>query len=195
MCGLPLDNKKCGKTTKNHERKVTVEFESGTTVELYLWDTLGLEEHATLTRSHFLLSQAVLFVYSSTDLDSISQAAELLPLAKLNAQGACFVLIRNKIDLKATVSEDDVMEKISTDAFALQFRTSAVTGEGVEEMLKSLASHLTRKATPMKSLGRSPCLAGVPTAQFSRYGNGANEIVTLQLEEVQPRRKKKCCHR
>lgn len=162
-------------------------------MQLYLWDTLGLEEHATLTRSHFLLSQAVLFVYSSTDLDSISQAAELLPLAKLNAQGACFFLIRNKIDLEATVSEDDVIRKISTDAFALQFRTSAVTGEGVEEMLKSLASHLTRKATPMKSLGRSPCLAGVSTAQFSC--NGGNEIVTLQLEEVQPRRKKKCCHR
>lgn len=162
-------------------------------MQLDLWDTLGLEEHAKLTRSHFLLSQAVLFVYSSTDLDSISQAAELLPLAKLNAQGACFVLIRNKIDLEATVSEDDVMAAISTDAFALEFRTSAVTGDGVEEMLQSLVSHLTRKATPMKSLGRSTCLTGVSAAQFSR--NGANEIVTLQLEEVQPRRKKKCCYR
>lgn len=34
MCGLPLDNKKYGKTTKNHERKVTVKVESGTTVEV-----------------------------------------------------------------------------------------------------------------------------------------------------------------
>ena len=34
MCGLPLDSKKYGKTIKNHERKVTVEVESGTTVEV-----------------------------------------------------------------------------------------------------------------------------------------------------------------
>jgi len=135
-------------------------------------------------------------VYSATDIDSLSQAAELLPLAKLNAQGACFILIRNKIDLEATVSEDDVMDAISTDAFALQFSTSAVTDEGIEEMLQSVASHLIKKATPMKSIGRSTLSEGrsqgVPSAQFSR--NGTNQgIVSLQMEE--PRRKKKCCHR
>ena len=163
-------------------------------MQLILWDTLGLEEHATLTRSHFLLSQAVLFVYSSTDEDSLSQAAELLPLAKMNAQGACFILIRNKIDLEATVSEDDVEAIISTDAFALQFRTSAVTGDGVKEMLQSVASHLIRKATPMKPIGRPACSAGcsgVSTVQYCR--NGVNDIITLQMEE--PRRKKKCCYR
>jgi len=194
MCGLPLDCKKSGKTTKDHECKVTVEVEDKT-VELDLWDTLGLEAHAKLTRSHFLLSQAVLFVYSATDIDSLSQAAELLPLAKMDAQGACFILIRNKIDLVATVSDDDEMAAISTDAFALQFRTSAVTGEGIEKMLQSVASHLMKKATPMKSIGRSTCLEGCPegssSAQFSC--NGTNEIVTLQMEV--PCRKKKCCYR
>ena len=135
-------------------------------------------------------------MYSATDIDSLSQAAELLPLAKLNAQGACFILIRNKIDLEATVSED-VTNAISTDAFALQFSTSAVTDEGIEEMLQSVASHLIKKATPMKSIGRSTCVEGcsdgVSFAQFSRNGSTGNAIVSLQMEE--PRRKKKCCHR
>ena len=164
-------------------------------MQLYLWDTLGLEAYAKLTRSHFLLSQAVLFVYSATDKDSVSQAAELLPLAKMDAQGACFILIRNKIDLDATVSEDDVEASISTDAFAFQFKTSAVTEEGIKEMLHSVASHLIKKATPMKSIGRftcaKECSEGVPAAQFSC--NGANEMIQLQIEE--PPKKKKCCHR
>lgn len=167
-------------------------------IQLDLWDTLGLEAHAKLTRSHFLLSQAVLFVYSATDKDSLSQAAELLPLAKINAQGACFILIRNKIDLEATISEDDVMAAISTDAFALQFRTSAFTCEGIEEMLYSVASHLIEKATPMKPIGRlEGCSEGASAARYCR--NGANDIILLQIEEPgeieEPGRKKKCCHR
>lgn len=165
-------------------------------MQLNLWDTLGLETHAKLTRSHFLLSQAVLLVYSATDKDSLSQAADLLPLAKIHAQGACFILIRNKIDLEASVSEDDAMESISPNAVALQFRTSAVTGEGVMEMLQSVASHLVKKATPMKSIGRSTCLegcSGVSAAHFSR--NGDNGIIALQIDDDanKPRRKRKCC--
>ena len=162
-------------------------------MQLVLWDTLGLEAHAMLTRSHFLLSQAVLFVYSATDKDSLSQAAELLPFAKIHAQGSCFILIRNKIDLDATVSEDDVKAAIPTDAFALQFGTSAFTPEGVEEMLYSVASHLLKKATPMKSIGRLGGCSEGSAAQYCR--NGTDGIISLQIEEVQPVRKKKCCHR
>lgn len=165
-------------------------------MQLILWDTLGLEEYATLTRSHFILSQAVLIVYSATDKDSLSQAAELLPFAKMNAPGACFILIRNKIDLEATVSEDDLMTAISTDAFALQFKTSAVTCEGIEEMLYSVASHLLEKATPMKPLRHvEGCSEGTSAARYYNNScNGANDIILLQMEEPAGR-KKKCCHR
>ena len=163
-------------------------------MQLELWDTLGLEAYASLTRSHFLLSQVVLVVYSATDKDSLSQAAELLPFAKMNAPGACFILIRNKIDLDSTVSEEDVMTAISTDAFALQFRTSAVTCDGIEEMLYSVASHLLEKATPVKPLRRvEGCSEGTSAARYCNSCNGANEIILLQMEE--PGRKKKCCHR
>lgn len=162
-------------------------------LQLNLWDTLGLEEHAQLTRSHFLLSQAVLMVYSATDQDSLSQAIDLLALAKMNAQGACFILIRNKIDLDATVIEDDAMTSIPPNAFVLQFRTSAVTGEGIQEMLQSVASHLLKKATPMKSI-RSHRFRSA-TAQYTR--NGPNDIIELEIEDDGKgrHRKRKCCYR
>lgn len=163
-------------------------------LQFNLWDTLGLEHYAKLTRSHFLLSQAVLFVYSATDKDSLSQAADLLAYVKIHVQGACFILIRNKIDLDATVSEDDVARSIRSDAYALQFSTSALTGEGIQEMLQSVASHLLKKATPMKSIGRSfNGHSSYATAQ--KYTcNGPNNIVTLEIEDTNvPRRRKKCC--
>ncbi|KAL9975591.1 hypothetical protein ACROYT_G012769 [Oculina patagonica] len=195
VCGLPLQDSKSrpSKTLKDHERKVTVEVD-GTTVELILCDTCGLERHAQLTRSHFVLSQVVLFVYSATDRDSFSQAIELLNFVKINAQGACCILIRNKIDLDATVSEDDAMASIPPNAFTLQFKTSAVTNEGIQEMLQSVASHLIKKATPMKTthVGRTAC----STEETARYNcNGPNEIITLQIEDDanSPRRRKRCC--
>ena len=115
--------------------------------QLQLWDTLGMEEYAQYTRSHFLLTQAVLFVYSVTDKDSFKQVLELLPLAKANAQGACYILVRNKIDLTPTFSEDEI-----PGAFVLQFSTSALNGTGTNEMLGKIATHLHLNATPMKSI-------------------------------------------
>ena len=161
-------------------------------MQLNLWDTLGLEQHAQYTRSHFLLSQAVLFVYSATDKDSLIQAAELLTLARVHAQGACFILIRNKIDLDPTVSEEDVMESIPDNAFALQFRTSALSGKGIQEMLQAIAVHLFKNATPMKSIGRS-------LFSDQRHGNRTcyskdKGIVKLEFEEEPVRRRRrKCC--
>lgn len=161
-------------------------------MQLDLWDTLGLEKHAQLTRSHFLLSQAVLFVYSSTDKDSLSQAAELLTLARVHAQGACFILIRNKIDLDPTVSEEDVMASIPNNAFALQFRTSALSGEGIQEMLQATAAHLLKNATPMKSIGRSLCSDRCHGNRTS-YSKDKS-IVILEFEEEPVRRRWwRCC--
>lgn len=135
-------------------------------------------------------------MYSATDEDSFDQAIEVLNFAKIHAQGACFILVRNKIDLDATISEEDVMKLIPENAFALQFRTSAMTGEGIQEMLQSLASHLLKKATPMKSIGRSACLDGCSTQALAHYTHdGPNDIITLQIEDNAngQRRKKKCC--
>lgn len=137
-------------------------------------------------------------MYSATDKDSFNQAIELVNFAKIHAQGACFILVRNKIDLDATISEEDVMASIPQNAFTLQFRTSAVTGEGIQEMLQSLASHLLKKATPMKSIGRSECLDSCSTGASVQYThNGSNDIITLQIEDSanSQQRKKKCCFR
>ena len=162
-----------------------------------LWDTVGLEEYAQLTRSQFLLSQAVLFVYSADDRDSLSQVAELLQLAKINAQGACFILITNKIDLTETVSADDISECFPNNPFTLTLRTSALTGDGIQEMVQSVARHLFRKATPMKSIGRHTLRGeGASFNNSSTHcNNGSLEVIQLNIEEKQvPRRKKKCCH-
>lgn len=162
-------------------------------MQLNLWDTLGLEQHAKLTRSHFLLSQAVLIVYSVTDKDSLSQAAELLSFAKIHAPGACFILVRNKIDLDPTFSEDDVRALLPDNAFALQFETSGLTGEGIQQLLEKTSSHLLKKATPMKSIGRLRSSEKCHGNSASYIGDGS--VVKLEFEETvnKPRKRRKCC--
>ena len=161
-------------------------------LQLNLCDTAGLEQHATLTRSHYLLSQAVLIVYSVNDEESLSQAIEILKFAKIHAQGACFILITNKIDLEPTFTEDELRSSIPENAFVLKFRTSALTGEGIQDMLHKLASHLNKKATPMKSIGRS-CFGNCNDTSASYNGDAG--VVRLQFEDVHQRRRRrrKCC--
>lgn len=178
------------KTTADHECQIMTDV-NGETVKLNLWDTLGLENYANYTRSHFLLSQAVLFVYSVTDKDSLSQAVDLLNFAKIHAQGACFILIRNKIDLDPTFTEEDV---IPENAFAMQFQTSALKGEGIQDMLKEIASYLFNKATPMKPIGRSSCLDedGSP-GHCASYVKQETVKLEFEVNEAVPRRRRKCC--
>ena len=164
-------------------------------MQLNLWDTAGLEQHASLTRSHYLLSQAVLIVYSVNDQDSLNQATDVLNFAKIHARGACFILVRNKIDLDPTFNENVSLASIPDSAFVLQFRTSALTGEGIQEMLREMALHLLKKATPMKSIGRS-CLQGCEGQNSASYSSDAG-VVKLEFEDVadrtRRRRRIKCC--
>ncbi|KAM7445417.1 hypothetical protein ABFA07_006167 [Porites harrisoni] len=195
MCGSDLDSpqKGCARNTLDPvECNVSVELEKETKIKFNLWDTAGLEQHATLTRSHYLLSQAVLIVYSVNDEESLSQAIEILKFAKIHAQGACFILITNKIDLEPTFTEDKLRSSIPKNAFVLQFRTSALTGEGIQDMLHKLASHLNKRATPMKSTGRS-CLGNCNDKSAS-YNLDAG-VVQLQFEDTHQRRRRrrKCC--
>lgn len=150
-----------------------------------------MEEYAQYTRSHFLLTQAVLFVYSVTDKDSFKQVLELLPLAKAHAQGACYILVRNKIDLTPTFSEDEI-----PGAFALQFSTSALKGIGTNEMLGQIATRLHKNTTPMKSI-HPPSAQGQHSKYGASYSCGGDDIVSLEFEEKRvPRRRRRrwrCC--
>ena len=121
----------------------------------------------------------------------------MLTFAKIHAQGACFILIRNKIDLEATVSEADVTTFFPSNPFKLEFKTSALTGEGIQEMLQSVALHLFKKATPMKSIGRHTLFDGSSSSTSGAHYscNGPTEVIRLEMEEESvPRKKRKCCY-
>ena len=135
----------------------------------------------------------MLFVYSVTDKDSFKQVLELLPLAKAHAQGACYILVRNKIDLIPTFTEDEI-----PGAFALQFSTSALNGTGTNKMLGQIATHLHKNATPMKSI-HSPSVQGQHSEYGTSYSCGGDDIVRLEFDEERvPRRRRRrrrqvCC--
>ena len=134
----------------------------------------------------------MLFVYSVTDKDSFKQVLELLPLAKTHAQGACYILVRNKIDLIPTFSEDAI-----PGPFALQFSTSALKGTGTNEMLGQIATHLHKNAAPMKSI-HPPLAQGQHSQNGASYSCGGDDIVRLEFEEEPVRRRRRrrrwrCC--
>ncbi|EDO37049.1 predicted protein, partial [Nematostella vectensis] len=106
-------------------------------LKIHLWDTLGMEEYESLTRNHYSNSKVVLVVYSLDLPDSLAQVKECTQSAQVNAPAAKIVLVANKMDLpnyRRLETDLRVKEMFPKTEYEHQFRISAKTGEGLNEL-------------------------------------------------------------
>jgi hypothetical protein len=104
----------------------------GTSVSLVLWDLAGRDASEDIPASYLKGSHAILFVADGTRRDTFDQLASLRELARSAAGDVPWMVALNKADL----TEQWVLGAREEAALASQghwLRTSAKTGEGVEE--------------------------------------------------------------
>lgn len=119
------------------DRKV-VSFE-GTEATLLLWDLAGRDGVEDISVSYLRGSHAILYVVDGTRKETCEQIFELRELAQ-NAVGEVpSAVALNKADLASDWVLDAGDEKKFTDVGWRALRTSAKTGEGVEEAFSWLA--------------------------------------------------------
>lgn len=108
------------------------------TVDLILWDLYGQDEFQTVQESYLRGSAGYLLVIDGTRRATLDTAAELQQMAERVAGQVPFVVVLNKSDL---ASEWQVNES-GIRGFAEKgwpiVRTSAKTGDGVEETFQKL---------------------------------------------------------
>ena len=116
------------------------------TVELQLWDTAGHERFRSMTPMYYRTAKAAVIVCDITNRDSTLRLQkwkeELKQYAEVNV---VISVVLNKMDATPQLSDEEVreLEVFVTDTLQCPFfRTSAKTGEGVEELF----SHLGREA-------------------------------------------------
>jgi small GTP-binding protein len=121
----------------------------GTSLTLMLWDLAGRDGHEDITASYLRGTHAVLYVADGTRRETCDQLPELRALVRDAAGEVPEVLALNKADLRERWTITDADEQGLASAWDL-VRTSAKTGEGVEDAFQRLAraTLATREARP-----------------------------------------------
>jgi small GTP-binding protein len=121
----------------------------GASLTLVLWDLAGRDSHEDITTSYLRGAHAILYVADGTRLESCEQLPELKTLAQAAAGDVPSVLALNKADLKDRWAIGGREEDLLAREWDL-VRTSAKTGDGVEELFRRIGrgTLATREARP-----------------------------------------------
>jgi len=144
------------KFKNNSTHTIGVEFGSkvvnigNKVVKLQIWDTAGQERFRSVTRSYYRGAAGALLCYDVTNRESFNSLPTWLSDARtLASPEIVTILVGNKIDLE----KDREVTYLEASRFAQEndlmfLETSALTGEGVEEVfLKCARSILTKIET------------------------------------------------
>eukprot|EP00727_Mastigamoeba_balamuthi_P005551 m51a1_g1615 putative ras-related protein rab-1a (198) ;mRNA; f:213530-214964 len=125
----------------------------GRPVKLQIWDTAGQERFASVTASFYRASHGALLVFDAGDAESFNNVARWNEELKRYAPDTvCRVVVANKVDISTATLDEKGMQTLK-DMGVTWVRTSAKTGEGIEEALTTLAREMLKKHTPSAPSG------------------------------------------
>jgi small GTP-binding protein len=118
----------------------------GTLVNLVLWDLAGEDEISQIRLSHLRGASGYILVADGCREATLEAALRLQKLAAATLGEVPFVLAINKADLRAEWRIDaGALEELRGSHWLL-FETSALSGNGVEEMFLRLAHDMLKKS-------------------------------------------------
>jgi small GTP-binding protein len=107
-------------------------------VDLILWDLYGEDEFQKMRTSYLRGAAGYLLVIDGTRRETLDMALNLRDSAERTIGRVPFVLVVNKADLAARWEVDDgMLSDLAKRGWSI-FRTSAKTGEGVDEAFGAL---------------------------------------------------------
>ncbi len=112
------------------------------TVNMVIWDVAGEDEFQTVQRSYLRGSSGYLLVADGTRASSFETALQLQKKAEETVGTVPFILALNKVDLAAEWQIDPrAYTRLAEQGWTIT-RTSAKTGDGVEETFQALARRM-----------------------------------------------------
>ena len=128
-------------------QKKTVWFDEQA-LDLIIWDLAGEDELVVLRTAYLRGASGYILVADGTRPATLDKALELRKRAQSALGNVPFVLVVNKTDrLEDWAIEEMALNELASDGW-LVFRTSAKTGQGVEEAFVRLARAVACGETP-----------------------------------------------
>lgn len=125
------------------DRKVVVVEEA--LVTMLLWDMHGEAEGLDVPANYLRGSAAAVAVFDTTRPETVTVAADLLDRVLALSPGAYPVVMANKSDLDPDWAQ--VNQAATAINSATTFRTSAKTGDQVEDAFSAIAVEIFRRST------------------------------------------------
>ncbi len=123
----------------NIEKKVVTLDNS--TVSMIIWDIAGELSQTKVPDSYKLGAHGIIYVFDLTRPDTFSNIEEDLTILRNKLPNVPIVLIGNKKDLLTEKTQQDIVDSLPSQPFAL---CSAKTGENVEALFVELAKRMVR---------------------------------------------------
>eukprot|EP00930_Biecheleria_cincta_P072882 TRINITY_DN60223_c0_g1_i1.p1 TRINITY_DN60223_c0_g1~~TRINITY_DN60223_c0_g1_i1.p1 ORF type:complete len:214 (+),score=37.68 TRINITY_DN60223_c0_g1_i1:55-696(+) len=141
------------KFKKGSSHTIGVEFGSkiitvgGRNIKLQIWDTAGQERYRSVTRSYYRGAAGALIVYDITSRESYNHLVNWLADARTLARADISIIsVGNKVDLKGKRAVTFLeASRCAQENDILFLETSALTGEGVEEVFIKVARMILNK--------------------------------------------------
>jgi small GTP-binding protein len=158
----------------------TIEYK-GYKIKLQIWDTSGQERFRSLTQNFYRNADGIIFVFDLTKPDSFDNIRSWLIESENYADNFGKILIGNKCDLPALVTQERIDSFISKKNLAY-FNTSAKDGTNVVEMFQNIIEQIIGDKSEEEIL--------------RNYASERSRIVT-KIGDVSTNKiineKKKCC--
>lgn len=142
-----------------------VEAPDGKMIKAQIWDTAGQERYRAITSAHYRRAAGALVVYDVSNIKTFEDAKTVwLKELKESANPTsgikdCIMLVGNKIDLEQQATDKSgYVSREEHETFCRQEglmseRTSAITGEHVDQAFKALIIKTYHNAQERKSAG------------------------------------------
>ncbi len=111
-------------------------------IQLLLWDVAGAEKHFSVPMSYIRGSSGCLLVIDGTQPSTFDVGLQLWEAVQHDLGALPFVVALNKVDLLTDWSVTDTMLEVLKERDIRVMRSSAKTGEGVEEAFRALTRML-----------------------------------------------------
>ena len=119
----------------------------GVCMELEIWDTAGLEEYRSLTPHYYQNADVALVVFSFDLPSSLDDAQSWIDdVREKAATDPVIVLVGNKLDVESRAVSDETAQALAEKNNICFFKTSALTGHGIEAVFEFAASRFLEKA-------------------------------------------------
>ena len=104
-----------------------------------------MERFRTITNNYYRGSHAAIFVYSMDEPSSIHYLGHWIRDVEEYSPDAIKILVGNKKDLDGQISNETIELFNSGNDCKLNMRTSAKTGEGIQETFNAIADLLVQR--------------------------------------------------